>query len=524
MATVTKIPATVSRYTAAPIQTKVKRKVAAYARVSTDHEDQLNSYEAQCDYYTTYIQGNDEWEFAGLYADEGVSGTSTKRRDGFNRMVEDALAGRIGLILTKSVSRFARNTVDSLSTIRELKAHGTEVYFEKENIWTFDSKGELLISIMSSLAQEESRSISLNVTWGWHKRFADGKPVVPFSRFLGYDRGENGELVINEGEADTVRIIYAEFLSGLSFTAIAKKLTEFGIKTPAGKDVWNSGSVKSILTNEKYKGCALLQKGYTADYLTKKRVKNDGAVPQYYVEDSHPAIIEPEVFDRVQDLIDLRSKTKGFSGCTIFSAKIKCGCCGEWYGSKVWHSTDRYRRVVWRCNAKYKDKAHKCGTPHLTEEEIKAAFVRAVNKFSTNREPLLIDLREILKTYSDADDLERQLQEFNEQLNRDADAVQELIAQNARVAQNQDDYNTQYDTLVSKYESTKEQHDRVAAEIRQKGVRRREFQRFITALEKLPDMVTEFDEAMWGSLVEYVTVYGKNDLRFTLACGTEVQA
>ena len=208
MATVTKIPATVSRYTATPIQTRVRRKVAAYARVSTDHEDQLNSYEAQCDYYTTYIQANDEWEFAGVYSDEGISGTSTRRRDGFNRMVEDALAGRIGLILTKSVSRFARNTVDSLTTIRKLKEHGTEVYFEKENIWTFDSKGELLLTIMSSLAQEESRSISLNVTWGQRKRFADGKATAPFSVFLGYDRGENGEFVINPEQAEIVKIIY----------------------------------------------------------------------------------------------------------------------------------------------------------------------------------------------------------------------------------------------------------------------------------------------------------------------------
>ena len=215
-----------------------------------------------------------------MYSDEGISGTSTKRREGFNRMVEDALAGKIGLILTKSVSRFARNTVDSLTTIRKLKEHGTEVYFEKENIWTFDSKGELLLTIMSSLAQEESRSISLNVTWGQRKRFADGKATVPFGRFLGYDRGEHGELVINEEEADTVRIIYAEFLTGLSYTAIAKKLTELGIKSPAGNDVWNNSTVKSILSNEKYKGCALLQKGYTVDYLTKKRIKNDGAVPQ----------------------------------------------------------------------------------------------------------------------------------------------------------------------------------------------------------------------------------------------------
>ena len=258
MATVTKIPATVSRYTAAPIAAKQKRKVAAYARVSTDHEDQQNSYEAQCDYYEHYIRANDEWEYAGLYSDEGVTGTSTRKRDGFNRMVEDALAGRIGLILTKSVSRFARNTVDSLTTIRKLKEHGTEVYFEKENIWTFDNRGELLITIMSSLAQEESRSISENVTWGHRKRMADGKVAVAYSHFLGYDKGEDGSLVINPEEAKVIRLIYGEFLSGLSYKAIARKLTAQGIKTPAGKDRWNDSTVKSILMNVSILG--LIQK------------------------------------------------------------------------------------------------------------------------------------------------------------------------------------------------------------------------------------------------------------------------
>ena len=269
------------------------------------------------------------------YSDEGISGTSTRRHDGFNCMVEDALAGRIRLILTKSVSRLARNTVDSLTTIRKLKEHGTEVYFEKENIWTFDSKGELLLTIMSSLAQEESRSISLNVTWGQCKRFADGKATAPFSVFLGYDRGENGEFVINPEQAEIEKIIYGEFLKGFSFKAIARKLTEMGIKSPKGKDVWNESTVKSILTNEKYKGCALLQKHYTADYLTKKIVRNDGAVPQYYVEDCHEAIIEPETFDRVQEMIEQRSRVRHFSGTTIFSTKIRCGECGGWFGSKA---------------------------------------------------------------------------------------------------------------------------------------------------------------------------------------------
>lgn len=246
---VTTIPATRNRFTAAPISSRKKRKVAGYARVSTDMEDQQTSYAAQCDYYTTYIQSREDWEFVGLYSDEGISATSTRRREGFNKMVEDALDGKIDLIITKSVSRFARNTVDSLSTIRRLKDNGTECYFEKENIWTFDARGELLITIMSSLAQEESRSISENCTWGMRKRFADGKVTVPFGRFLGYDRGEDGNLVVNQGQAMTVRKIYGLFLQGRSPHQIAKLLTEQGIPTPGGKKVWGKSVVESILTN-----------------------------------------------------------------------------------------------------------------------------------------------------------------------------------------------------------------------------------------------------------------------------------
>ena len=222
------IPATVNRHTAAPIGSYKKRRVAAYARVSTDHEEQQSSYEAQVDYYTNYINVREDWEFVSVYADEGITGCNTKKRDGFNKMVEDALSGAIDLIITKSVSRFARNTVDSLTTIRKLKENRVECYFEKENIWTFDSKGELLLTIMSSLAQEESRSISENCTWGQRKRFADGKVTVPFKRFLGYDRGEDGNLVINEEQAETVRRIYGLFLQGRSPHAIAKLLTAEG--------------------------------------------------------------------------------------------------------------------------------------------------------------------------------------------------------------------------------------------------------------------------------------------------------
>ena len=202
---VTTIPATLSRFTAAPINSTKKRRVAAYARVSTDNEEQLTSYEAQIDYYTNYINGRDDWEFVGVYPDEGITGTNTKKREQFRQMVADALDGKIDLIITKSVSRFARNTVDSLTTIRKLKEHNVEVYFEKENIWTFDSKGELLLTIMSSLAQEESRSISENYVLGQRKLFADGKVTVPFGRFLVYDKGPDGNLIVNEEQAMVVR-------------------------------------------------------------------------------------------------------------------------------------------------------------------------------------------------------------------------------------------------------------------------------------------------------------------------------
>ena len=213
---VTTIPATINKFTAKPVDSKKKRRVAGYARVSTDHEDQQTSYDAQVDYYTNYIHSREDWEFAGLYSDEGISATNTKKRDGFNRMIADALDGKIDLIITKSVSRFARNTVDSLSTIRKLKENNIECYFEKENIWTFDSKGELLLTIMSSLAQEESRSISENVTWGHRKRFADGKVSLAYSRFLGYDKGPDGTLVVNPEQAKTVKLIYKLFLDGLT--------------------------------------------------------------------------------------------------------------------------------------------------------------------------------------------------------------------------------------------------------------------------------------------------------------------
>ena len=334
--TVTMIPQTRNLYTTAPIVTTQRRKVAGYARVSTDSDEQYTSYEAQVDYFTRFIHSHPGWDFVRVYTDEGISGVSTRRREGFNEMITDALAGKIDLIVTKSVSRFARNTVDSLTTIRLLKDHGTEVFFEKEGIWTFDGKGELLISIMSSIAQEESRSISENVTWGHRKRMADGKISLAYSTFLGYDKGEDGNLVINPEEAKTVRLIYRKFMEGMTPIGICRYLEGQGIPTPGGKKHWRESTILSILSNEKYKGDALLQKTFTADFLTKRHKRNEGEVQQYYVTGNHEAIIAPQEFDEVQAELARRKQVgRSFSGTSPFSSRIVCGDCGGFYGQKV---------------------------------------------------------------------------------------------------------------------------------------------------------------------------------------------
>ena len=350
----------------------IKLRVAAYARVSTEQDEQQSSYEAQVDYYTRYIQNNPDWEFVSVFADEGITGTNTKKRDGFNEMIDLAMSGGLDLILTKSISRFARNTVDTLQTVRKLKAIGVEVIFEKENLHTMDPKCEMILTIFSSLAQEESRSISENIRWGRKKSMEDGNVSLPYSSFLGYCKGEDGRPEIVEEEAKIVRKIYSMFLDGHTINEIARYLTRQSIPTPRGKQVWSVSTIRSILSNEKYAGNALLQKTYTVDFLTKEKRKNNGELPQYLIEYSHDPIIEPEIFEQVQaklqTQVPLRKKIRGNSP---LSNTIVCGVCGAFYGHKVWHNhanTERYD--VWYCNDKYNGE-EKCLSPVLREDEIK---------------------------------------------------------------------------------------------------------------------------------------------------------
>lgn len=351
-----------------PVQgTKPKpyKMVAAYARVSTGHDDQQNSFEAQIDYYSKMIAEHADWKLAKIYSDEGISSCNTRHRVGFKTMMEDCEAGKIDLILTKSVSRFARNTVDSVSAIRKLKSMGIGVYFEKEAIWTLDSKGEFLITLMSSLAQEESRSISENVQWGHRKRFADGKSSLGYSRFLGYDRGPNKyEMVINEEQAVTVRKIFRLFLQGYTPHTIAHIMTTDCELTASGTTKWNGATIRRMLSNEKYKGDALLQKEFTVDYLQKKTKKNEGELPQYYVEGDHEPIIDPWLFDYVQAVLKNRTLIDNrYSGVGVLATKVMCGKCGAYFGPRPWHSTS-YNNLVWQCRNLYNSE-RRCKTTNI---------------------------------------------------------------------------------------------------------------------------------------------------------------
>ena len=519
---VTTIPATLNRFDSRPLQSVRKRRVAGYARVSTDSEEQATSYEAQVDYYTRYIKSNPDWEFVGIYTDDGITATNTSHRDGFKQMVEDALAGKIDLIITKSISRFARNTVDSLVTVRELKEKGIEIYFEKENIWTLDAKGELLITIMSSLAQEESRSISENTTWGKRKSFADGKASVSFSRFLGYDRGPNGEFVINEEQAVTVRYIYKRFLEGLSTYQIAKELTKMGVKTAAGKDKWYTSSVLSILKNEKYKGDALLQKSFTKDFLTHKRVDNKGEVPQYYVEGHHKGIVTADQYEQVQAEILRRKGMKKYSGVGYFSSIIRCGECGSWYGAKVWHSNEKYRKVIYRCNNKYADGC-RCKTPHINEDELKELFIKAANELFSEREEILANTKVMMEMVCETDSLDRDLQDSITELNIISEQMQIAIAENSRVVLDQGEYEKRYAELTARYEKAKAKYDDIAEQIESKKAKRELFKGFIRTLEKQDGLTCEFDAGIWSSLVQEVVVKAKDDIRFIFKNGFEVR-
>lgn len=381
-------------------------RLAAYCRVSTDQEDQLHSFDAQVKYYTEYISNHEEYEMAGIYADEGISGTNTKKREDFKRMIEDCRKGKIDMVITKSISRFARNTQDCLMYSRELKNLGIGIMFEKEHINTLDSSGELLFTILSSLAQDESRNISENCKWGIRSKFKNGEMHINTNTFLGYDKDEDGKLVINPEQAVTIKRIYNEFLWGSNPQTIAKGLEDDNVPGCMGQTKWYPSTVIGILKNEKHMGDALLQKTFTADFLTKRQVKNNGEITQYYVKDSHEGIIDKETWEAVQEEFERREHFKEENGlahytygsdCNPFTGHIFCGRCGGLYTRHSWKS----RGVVqWQCKNHKKDGRLFCENGYPRQEALEDGFVKAYNSLFDRKEERISRQKMILETGS----------------------------------------------------------------------------------------------------------------------------
>lgn len=488
-----------SQRTAAQVQ---KIRVAAYCRVSTDSEEQETSYEAQVQHYTDYIRSKPDWDFVEIYADDGISGTNTRKRDEFNRMIADCEAGKIDLILTKSISRFSRNTLDCLKYTRMLKALNIAVFFEKENINTLDSKGEVLLTIMASLAQQESESLSANVRIGIQYRNQQGKVQINHNWFLGYTKDADGNLVIDPAQAEIVRRIYREYLEGASFLQIKRSLEADGISNGAGHKKWHESNIQQILTNEKYIGDALLQKTYTVSVLDKKRSINNGQRPKYYVEGSHEAIIDRDVFMKVKAEIARRAnlnpdgKRRVYSSKYALSGMVFCGHCGDIYRRVKWNNRG-CKSTVWRCVSRVlKGKMDfDCPARTVKEEVLHGAIVTAVNDAYARKTTVISLLkRNIEETVFD--DLEARIAAIDEQLVELQQQMLDNSGDNALV----EDLGLQIDDLRGNRQD-------ILAEAAERTDLQARMNDMIAFLEEMPAAVTEYSESLTRRLVERITIF-----------------
>ncbi len=497
-------------------ENKPKLKVAAYCRVSTDSDEQAGSYEVQVQHYTEYIGRNKEWELAGIYTDDGISGTNTKKREGFNEMIDDCMAGKIDLIITKSISRFARNTIDCLKYVRQLREKNIAIIFEKENINTLEASGELLLTIMASLAQQESASLSQNVKMGLQFRYQEGKVQVNHEHFLGYTKDSKGKLIIDKKEAKVVKRIFREYLEGASYRDIANGLEKDHIKTGGKRYKWHISTIQGILQNEKYMGDALLQKTITTDFIEKTRIKNDGTVPQYYVKDSQEAIIPRDVFAQVQEEILRRSNiTSGKDGKKrrIYSSKYAlssmCICmrCGDIYRRIAWNNRGK-KSTVWRCCTRVEHGPSACSAPTIPEPELQQATVDAINEILKCSEQVIRILEENIKEVLAHDNTD-EVAKINVAI---AEKQKELL----ELVQGKKDYSICADEMELLRQEKKEL---LIAHAKTEGVKQR-IDELLAFIHECPKELTEYDESMVRKYIEQIKVY---EWKFTVCFKAKVE-
>ena len=495
-----------------------KKRVAAYCRVSTDSEEQLNSYEAQKSYYTQKIADSPDWEMAGIYADEGISGTSMKKRTEFKKMITACKRGRIDLIITKSLSRFARNTVDCLETVRLLKANGIGVYFEKENINTLTESSEFLITLFSGFAQAESESLSKNVAWGWRKSAEAGNVYFQYKRMLGYRKGTDGQPEIVPEEAKIIRRIYRRYLAGCSLGQIKQELEQDNIPTAQKVERWSSAVIHNILTNEKYMGDALLQKTYITDCISKKVKKNMGERPMYYVENNHPAIIPRETFDQVQKEMTRRSSKRKvlqksgktelgkYSGKYALTELLVCGECGSPYKRVTWARNGK-KRIVWRCVSRLEFGTKYChNSPTLDESRLHNAILAAMNEYAAIRQEVCPDVlamvEEAKRAMSQAGAMLLELKKRMDEVSQEqSDVLDRLLANMANA-----ELNARMKALTDEKEALKAQILKVQQKEVSMAEQAAKRQQMWDSLKECSAGYTEFDDEFVRQIIRKITV------------------
>ncbi len=499
--------------------------VAAYARVSTKDKDQINSFEAQQEYYTDKIQGNPNWRFAGIFPDKGLTGTMLDKREEFDKMMRLCRRGKIDMILCKSVSRWARNTVDGLNTVRELKSRGIAVYFEKENINTLKETSEFLITLFAGFAQAESESLSANVKWGKQKSMKDGNVIFQYKWLLGYMEGEDGQPVIVKEDAATVDRIFREYLAGRSMKQIQEGLIADGRRTAAGNLEWSRQSLKNILTNEKYCGDALLQKTYRVDCISKKVRKNNGELPMYLVRNSHPAIVSRELFQHVQEEMTRRASKKitdpqtgrtrlGQYSCKYaMTERMVCGECGTAYRRCTWRQRDGSYKIVWRCISRLESRGTCKDSPTVAESALHGALVKAINHVLSQQGAIEAEVtRSLSKAISrqegacDAAELEGRLAILNE------DFAKVFAAVNAS-PQDSERYNLEFKRIATEKEAIHEKLRSLRLEqdiMTQGSARIKEL--FASITDKMTG-INEYDDRLAAMIIQQVTVLAKDKVR-----------
>lgn len=508
--------------------------MAAYCRVSTKQDEQLNSYEVQTQYYTEKINSESKWCLAGIYADKGISGTSTKNRDAFNRMIRDCKKGKIDRIITKSISRFARNTVDCLKYVRMLKEINVDIFFEEQGIHSMDPGAEFYITIYGSIAQSESENISANVRWGKEQAAKEGKVIFSYQHFMGYKRGADGQPEIVPEEAETIRVIYDRFLKGDSLITIANYLTEQGILTPMQRTKWNSQTVRSILSNEKYAGDALLQKTYVSNFLTKKVKANNGERAMYYVENNHPAIIEKNTFNKVQEELARRSgkrkvkqvgtKTQQgkYSSKYALTELLVCGECGTPYRRCTWTARGQ-KKIVWRCISRLDYGKKYCKhSPSIEESVLQNAIMNAILKMSKENADVLKTLKSHIAIGLNADNINDNSIELQIRI-AEIDAEWQKII-NGTNTENENDSDREFimEQLLTEKNQLKKQLEQIETLKKNKELTMSRLDEIYSVIDLLRNHPLTYYDQIVREILECVVVENKDTIKVVFKGGIEI--